>query len=361
MKAHIAVLAGDGIGPEIMRAALLVLDAVNKKFGHEITYTEGLVGGDAYDKYGDPLPSETLQLCEKSDAILFGAVGGPVEEGTSERWRDVEKKVILGLRKHFDLFANLRPLKIWPQTIFSSPLKEDIVRGMDILIIRELVSGIYFGEHKTFERGGETVAHDVNYYAASEIERLVRVGFDAARKRKKQLTLVDKANVLDTSRLWRRITEKINGHYADIAVQYMYIDNAAMQLVRDPSTFDVIMTENMFGDILSDLGGALVGSIGLLPSASLNTSGFGMYEPVHGSAPDIAGKGIANPAAQILSLAMLLRYSFGLADAAADVESAIESVFSQGTTTRDLAVDSQHWVDTITFAEHVALEMQKNI
>ncbi len=354
MKAKIAVVAGDGIGPEIMKGSLKVFDAVNRKFGHEIETKEALAGGDAYDKFGVHLPDETVKLCENSQAILFGAVGGPVGEQSSPRWKDIEKNVILGLRKKFDLFSNLRPLKVWPVAREASPLRPEIIGETDILIIRELVSGIYFGEHKTFEKNGEKAAQDIDFYSWSEIERIVRVGFESAMKRRKKLTVVDKANVLDTSRLWREVAEKVKKDYPDVELDYIFIDNATMQLVRAPQSFDVIATDNMFGDILSDLGGAVVGSIGLLPSASLNGEGFGLFEPIHGSAPDIAGQNIANPVAQILSLAMLFRYSLNLAAEADAIEKAVTDVWAEGKLTKDLVKEGEKYLGTDEFSDEVA-------
>lgn len=358
MNANIAVLSGDGIGPEIMRSALAVLSTVNKKFGHSFIAEEGLVGGEAYDQCGEPLPKETLELCRVSDAILFGAVGGPVDEAHKDKWKDVEKKVLLDLRREFDLFANMRPLRVFQPTVDSSPLKREIIEGADILIVRELVSGIYFGAHRTYEKEGEEAAEDVNYYSWSEIERILEVGFMAAQKRRRKVTVVDKANVLDTSRLWRRAARQMADKYVDIETEFMFVDNAAMQLSSAPGSFDVIVTENMFGDILSDLGGALVGSLGLLPSASLNREQFGMYEPVHGSAPDIAGQGIANPTAQIFSLAMMLKYSFGLQEEALAVEKSVMSVWQEGGYTRDLIGEGQEFLTTSEFTKRVCGNLQ---
>ncbi len=353
MNARIAVLAGDGIGPEIMKSALQVLDVVNKKFGHQVTYTEGLVGGDAYDQYGEPLPAETMKLCEQSDAILFGAVGGPVAEAHKDKWREIEKRVLLGLRKKFDLFSNLRPIKIWPVSLNASPLKANIIEGVDILIVRELVSGIYYGPRRTYEQGGEMVAEDTNYYASHEIERIMRTAFEAARKRRRKVTLVDKANVLDTSKLWREVATHIHTEYENVDLEFMLVDNAAMQLVARPASFDVLATENMFGDILSDLGGALTGSLGLLPAANINDKGFGMYEPVHGSAPDITGQGIANPTAQILSLGMMLQYSFGLSAEAHAIESALTKAWERGVKTKDIVQKGEKYVQTDMFTDQV--------
>ena len=333
VKGTISVLAGDGIGPEIVGSAVRVLEAVNNKFGHEITTEKALVGGAAYDKLGKHLPDETLALCERSDAILFGAVGGPVDAQEDPKWKDAEKNAILGLRKKFDLFANLRPLRVWPGTEHFSSLKPEIIVGMDVLIVRELVSGIYFGRH---ERTGDT-AEDVNRYTKDEIERVVRIAFAAAVGRRKKLTVVDKANVLETSRLWREVANAVKKDFPSVTMEFMFVDNAAMQLVRNPVAFDVIVTDNMFGDILSDLGGAVVGSLGLLPSASLGGKKFGLYEPSHGSAPDIAGKGIANPTAQILSLALLLRHTYGLQKEADAIEAAVLAAWNAGEKTKDLS------------------------
>lgn len=354
MRATIAVIAGDGVGPEIMAAALTVLAAVNNRFGHELRAAEGLAGGAAYNKFGVHLPAETIALARQAQAILFGAVGGPVSAQAEPKWQDLEKNVILALRQQFDLFANLRPLKVSPVLPLLSPLRPERVAGVDVLIVRELVSGIYFGPRRRYEDRGEAVAEDTNRYRASEIERILRVGFIAAERRRQKLTLVDKANVLETSRLWREVTARIAPEFPTVTVEYMYVDNAAMQLVCAPAAFDVIVTENMFGDILSDLGGAVVGSIGLLPSASLNAKNFGLYEPVHGSAPDIAGQNIANPAAQILSLALLLRYSLGLEPAAQAVERAVEGAWVAGHRTKDLAVAGELFVGTREFGERVA-------
>ncbi|MBU2542889.1 3-isopropylmalate dehydrogenase [Patescibacteria group bacterium] len=354
MKKTIAILAGDGIGPEIINATLVVLERINKCFGHEIIPHVGLVGGDAYDKFGTHLPDETIELCQNSSAILFGAVGGSVNDSNNPRYKNVEKNVILGLRKKFDLFANLRPLKVMPVAIKKSPLKSNIIAGVDVLIVRELVSGIYFGPQRQYESVDGRVAEDTNRYSEMEIERILRVGFESAVRRRKKVTIVDKANVLETSRLWRAVTEIIKKEFSDVSVEYMYIDNAVMQLVSNPTGFDVIITDNMFGDIMSDLGGAVVGSIGLLPSASLNKQGFGMYEPVHGSAPDIAKKNIANPTAQILSLAMMLRYTFRLESEARVIEKAIVDAWIMGKKTKDLTSAGEPWVGTKEFAEVVS-------
>lgn len=336
MKGTIAIVPGDGIGPEIINSATRVLDAINQRFKHTIVTETALVGSAAYDAHGVHLPEETIAICEAADAILFGAVGGPVDGEDDPRWKDAEKNVILGLRKRFDLFANLRPLKVWSGTESFSPLKPELVAGLDVLIVRELVSGIYFGPRRRYEEKGQQIAEETNRYTWNEIERVVRVAFEAAGQRKKKLTVVDKANVLETSRLWREVAQTVQKEFPAVNMEFMFVDNAAMQLARNPTSFDVIVTENMFGDILSDLGGAIVGSLGLLPSASLNEKKFGLYEPVHGSAPDIAGQNIANPTAQILSLALLLRHTYGLHKEADEIESAILASWKMGEKTKDL-------------------------
>jgi 3-isopropylmalate dehydrogenase len=336
MRGTIAVLAGDGIGPEIMKSAVRVLDAVNSKFNHTIETREALSGGDAFEKFGVHLPEETVEMCKGSDAILFGAVGGPVSDQESPRWKDAEKNVILGLRKRFDLFANLRPLKVWPGTEIFSPLKQNLITGTDVLVVRELIAGLYFGPMRRFEIDGQTAAEETSRYTWNEIASVVRIAFVAAQKRKKKITVVDKANVLETSRLWREVARSVHAEFPDVGMDFMFVDNAAQQLVRSPASFDVIATDNMFGDILSDLGGAVVGSLGLVPSASINDKKFGLYEPAHGSAPDIAGKNIANPTAQILSLAMLLRYTYDLDTEATAIENAVLATWRAGKKTKDL-------------------------
>lgn len=335
MKKTIAVIAGDGIGPEIVGEAVKVLKAVAAKFGHDFTFNEKLVGGAAYDAYGDCLPEDTLNACTSADAILLGAVGGPKWDSLPGPKRP-EKRALLTLRKELGLFANLRPAKVWEPLKDSSPLKPSIVgEGLDLLVVRELTGGVYFGEHTRAEDG--LSALDKMPYSVAEIDRIARVAFESARKRRNHVTCVDKANVLETSRLWREVVQRIHdADYADVELDFMYVDNAAMQLVRAPSRFDVILTENMFGDILSDEASQITGSIGMLPSASLRGDGFGMYEPIHGSAPDIAGKGIANPLATILSAAMLLRHTFGLSAEAETIEKAVGEVLEAGVRTADL-------------------------
>ena len=339
MKKTIAVIAGDGIGPEIVGEAVKVLGKVAEKFGHEFIFNEKKVGGAAYDEFGDCLPDATLEACKSADAVLLGAVGGPKWDSLPGPKRP-EKRALLTLRKERGLFANLRPAKVWAPLKDASPLKPSIIgEGLDLLVVRELTGGVYFGEHTRAADG--LSALDKMPYSVMEIERIARTAFEAAKKRRGHVTSVDKANVLETSRLWREtVTRLHDAEYPEVELDFMYVDNAAMQLVRAPSRFDVILTENMFGDILSDEASQITGSIGMLPSASLRADGFGMYEPIHGSAPDIAGKGIANPLATILSAAMLLRHTFGLGAEADAVEAAVAKVLDAGVRTADLGGDA---------------------
>jgi len=332
----IAVLPGDGIGPEITGQAVRVLEALAAD-GLSIEMQTGAVGGAGYDSSGDPLPEATLKLCEQSDAILFGSVGGPRYD-TLPRAKRPEQG-LLRLRKHFDLFANLRPAIVYPELAHASTLKEEVVAGLDLLILRELTGDIYFGQPRGVHTNddGEREGFDTMRYTETEIRRIARLAFETARKRKRRVCSVDKANVLETTQFWRDVVTEVHGEYRDVELEHMYVDNAAMQLVRNPKQFDVIVTGNMFGDILSDEASMLTGSIGMLPSASLNAKGFGLYEPIHGSAPDIAGSGAANPLATILSLAMLLRYSLDQPAAADKVERAVRAVLSQGLRTADIA------------------------
>lgn len=337
----IAVLSGDGIGPEVMTEALKVLDTISKNFHHKFDFSEGYAGGIAYDKTGEPLPEETIKICEASEAILFGSVGGPKWENLPPE-KQPERGALLPLRKHFSLFANLRPVKIFPSLAHASSLKYDLVKnGIDIIFFRELTGGIYFGQPKKIAEDGKS-AIDTMVYKEEEIERIAVKAFEAARIRNKKLCSVDKANVLMTSILWRNTVTRLHEkQYKDIELSHMFVDNAAMQLVRYPSQFDVILTENMFGDILSDEAAMLTGSLGMLPSASVNEKGFGLYEPIGGSAPDIAGTGAANPIAQILSAALMLRYSFNLDKEAKTIENAISDVLSCGIRTKDIAGESK--------------------
>ena len=334
MKKKIALIPGDGIGPDVVAEAVKVLDKVAEKFGHKWSYDTVTAGGCSIDKFGKPLIQEELDKCLKSDAVLLGAVGGPKWDNLASELRP--EKALLGLRGGMKVFANLRPAVMFKQLKDACPLKDEIVGdGLDILIVRELISGIYFGDRGTAADGKS--AWDTERYTWEEIERIVRMGFEFAQKRQKRLCVVDKANILNSSQLWRKVTETIKGDYPDVTLSYLYIDNASMQMVRNPRQFDVIATSNMFGDILSDEASQITGSIGMLASASLGESGPGLYEPIHGSAPDIAGKDLANPLATILSAAMLLRYSFGLETEAKAIEAAVEKVLDEGYRTGDIA------------------------
>lgn len=335
MNKIIALLPGDGIGPEIVNEAVKVLSAVAEKFGHHFAYRTVDIGGCSIDKFGVPITDEGMQICKESDSVLLGAVGGP-------KWDNVDpsirpEKALLAVRKELGLFANLRPTKLFPQLAEASPLKKEIVgNGIDLLIVRELTGGVYFGDRETKEVNGELVATDIMPYSEHEIERIGRVAFETARKRRGALHSVDKANVLDTSRLWRKTMHRLAEEYPDVAYNDILVDNTAMQLIKNPTQFDVIVTENMFGDILSDEASMLTGSIGMMPSASLSSGTLGMYEPIHGSAPDIAGMDVANPIGTILSAAMMLRYSFDMAEEADAIEAAVHAVLDQGLRTADI-------------------------
>lgn len=335
MKKTIALIPGDGIGPDVVGEAVNVLNAVAKKFGHEFSYTNVIAGGCAIDKFGEPLPKEQLEICLKSDAVLLGALGGPKWDNVAPEIRP--EKGLLGLRGGMKVFANLRPAVMFPQLKSACPLKDEIVgSGLDILIVRELTGGIYFGERGFSE--DKNTAWDTEKYTWAEIERIVRLGFESAKIRQKKLCVVDKANILNSSRLWRRVAEEVKKDFPEVELSFLYIDNAAMQLVRNPAQFDVIATSNMFGDILSDEASQITGSIGMLASASLGDgSGPGLYEPIHGSAPDIAGKDLANPLATILSAAMLLRFDFKLEEEAKAIEAAVNAVLDEGYRTSDIA------------------------
>ena len=338
MKYKIAVLPGDGIGPEVMDEALKVLERVEKKYDVEFEYEHALVGGAAWDEYKSHLPKVTLDICHRSDAILFGSVGGPVAEQHLERWSRVEVNSLLGLRKEFKLYANLRPAKLYPALSAASPLRADTAeKGFDILVVRELTGGIYFGEPKgRAGEGEEEYAFDTLVYAKNEIRRIAHIAFKAAQTRHKKVTSIDKANVLTSMVFWREVVEEVAKEYPDVSYEPMYVDNAAQQLTMRPSQFDVMLCGNMFGDILSDEAAAITGSLGMLPSASLADGSFGMFEPGGGSAPDIAGQGVANPIAQIMSAAMMLKYSFGMTDAYDDIADAVEAVLNDGYRTGDI-------------------------
>jgi 3-isopropylmalate dehydrogenase len=330
----IALLAGDGIGPEILREAKRVLEVLRKE-GLPIETEEALVGGAAYDAHKDPLPKTTLDLAKSSDAVLFGAVGGPQYDTLDRPLRP--EAAILGLRRECDFFANLRPATVFPELADASTLKPEVVSGLDIMIIRELTGDIYFGQPRSVTGArGARVGINTMHYTEPQIRRIVHVGFRTARQRGKRLCSVDKMNVLETSQLWRDIVGEIAPEYPDVAVSHMLVDNCAMQLVRNPRQFDVIVTGNLFGDILSDEASMLTGSIGMLPSASLDAEGKGLYEPIHGSAPDITGKGIANPLAMILSMAMMFRYTFQRADVAGRIEKAVRAALASGLRTGDI-------------------------
>ncbi len=335
MNFKIAIIKGDGIGPEVVTEAMKVLSRVAEKYGHTFDFQEVLAGGCAIDAYGECLPQSTIDTAKAADAVLLGAVGGP-------KWDDVPgdqrpERALLGLRKELALFANLRPAILYEELSQACPLKPELVRGgLDLLVVRELTGGIYFGEKKTGEDADGKYAYDIERYSEKEIRRIAQVAFDMAMLRSKKVTSVDKANVLDSSRLWRAVVNDVAKDYPEVEVNHFYVDNAAMQLVRDPRQFDVICTSNLFGDILSDEASQVTGSIGMLPSASLTTGNFGMYEPVHGSAPDIAGQNKANPMATILSAAMMLRYTFSLKEEADDIEAAVRSVLADGYRTPDL-------------------------
>jgi len=349
MQAKIVTLPGDGIGPEIVAEAVRVLRAVADRGGHTFTFEEALMGGCAIDATGNPLPDETLAACERADAVLLGAVGGP-------KWSDPTASVrpeqgLLRLRAHFDLFANLRPVKAYPALVHYTPIRADLLEGVDILFVRELTSDVYFGERK--EQGDGQDAWDTMYYSVPQVERVARVAFEAARQRRGRVASVDKANVLASMRLWRRTVNRVAADYPDVTLEHVLVDACAMYLMREPSRFDVVLAGNMFGDILSDEASVLAGSLGMLPSASLGTGKFGVYEPIHGSAPDIAGKGIANPIATILSAAMLLRHSLGLEQEASAVERAVEAALAEGARTADIAPSPDQALSTSAFTDRV--------
>ena len=349
MTMKIAVLPGDGIGPEITAQAVRVIEAL----GLGITMETALVGGAGFDAAADPLPAATLAVCERADAILFGAVGGPQYDALPRAQRP--EQGLLRLRKHFDLYANLRPALVYPELAHASSLRPELVENLDLLIIRELTGDIYFGQPRgvRVNEAGEREGFDTMRYTESEIRRIAVTAFEAARKRQRRVCSVDKANVLETTQFWRDVVIDVHKAYPDIELSHMYVDNAAMQLVRNPKQFDVIVTGNMFGDILSDEASMLTGSIGMLPSASINAKGFGMYEPIHGSAPDIAGKGIANPLATILSAAMLLRHSLNQEAAARRIEAAVRKVLSQGFRTADITEAGCRQVGTVAMGDAV--------
>ena len=362
MNSTIALLPGDGIGPEVTTEAIKALDAVASRFGHDFDLHYGRIGGNAIDDFGTPLPDETLDMCMDTDGVLFGAVGGPKWDDPNADTRPEDG--ILAVRKSLRLFANLRPVKVFPAIVNSSPIKPHLLKGVDIMVVRELTGGLYFGRPKKrwdTSRGRRAV--DTLRYAENEIERILRVGFELARARRGRLTSMDKANVLATSRLWREMASEMAADYPDVELEHMYADNLAMQIIRDPGHFDVIVGENTFGDIISDEAAVLAGSLGMLPSASLaglpakggrRRRVASLYEPIHGSAPDIAGQGIANPIGMILSTAMMLRYSLGLDEEADAIERAVEGVLAEGYRTPDIAGDGGDVVGTARMGDVIA-------
>ncbi|MDX2506746.1 MAG: 3-isopropylmalate dehydrogenase [Gammaproteobacteria bacterium] len=358
MSKKIAVLPGDGIGIEIVAQAVKVLDCLNEDFALNVEMEQGLVGGSGYDDCGSPLPEATLQLAKEADAVLLGAVGGYKWESLDISVRP--EKGLLGLRSELELFANLRPAILYPQLAHASTLKEDVVSGLDIMIVRELTGGIYFGQPRGIRtlENNEKQGFNTLIYKESEVERIAYVAFETAMKRNKRLCSVDKANVLECTELWREVVQRVGKDYPEVELSHMYVDNAAMQLVRAPKQFDVMVTTNMFGDILSDCAAMLTGSIGMLPSASMDKDQKGMYEPIHGSAPDIAGQDLANPLATILSVAMMLRYSLGAEDLAVKIEKAVESVLNQNLRTADIYTDGDIRVGTEAMGDAVVTALR---
>ena len=353
MEKHIAVIKGDGIGPEIIDQAQKVLTRIAEQYGHTFTFEEVLAGGCAIDACGTCLPDETLETCLNSDSVLLGAVGGPKWDHLpgSER----PEKALLGLRKALGLYANIRPAVLFPQLADASPLKPSITaNGIDFVVVRELTGGVYFGAHQTTSENGEAVASDLMIYSEHEIERIAHVAFQTARKRRRHVTSVDKANVLDTSRLWRKVVERVAKQYPDVTLSHMYVDNAAMQICKNPAQFDVMLTSNMFGDILSDEAAQVTGSIGMLASSSLGDTTCGLYEPIHGSAPDIAGTDAANPIATVLAAAMMLRDSFGMQEEYAAIEKAVEDTLAEGWRTADILSDGMKKIGCREMAQRIA-------
>lgn len=358
MVKNIAVIRGDGIGPEIVNQAIRVLDKIGELYGHTFNYVDVDMGGCAIDKWGDPLPEAMLQKCIESDSVLLGAVGG-------NKWNDVPghmrpEKGLLRLRAGMGVYSNNRPAKIWPQLADASPLRKSIVeQGIDFIIVRELIGGIYFGEHKTEVIDGIPTAIDVLTYSESEIERIGRIGFETAMKRNRKLCSVEKSNVLDSSRLWKKIMHKLSEEYPEVELSDMLVDNCAMQIVKNPAQFDVIVTENMFGDILSDEASMITGSIGMIPSSSLGSSSCGLYEPIHGSAPDIAEKNIANPIGTILSVAMMLKYSFDMQLESTAIEKAVSDYLDAGYRTADIMSDGMTQVSCSECADIIIEKLKK--
>lgn len=343
----IAILPGDGIGPEVMNQTIRILHRIEEKYEHQFQLIEAHVGGSAYEKYGSHFPESTKQICKNSDAILFGSVGGPISESHLLKWKDCEKNSILALRKTFQFSSNIRPAKVYSELKDICPLKDSIIgAGIDIVIVRELLGDIYFGEHRTYIENQLRKAIDISEYNENQIAIVAHQSFKLARLRKYKVTSVDKANVLDTSKLWRTVLTEVGEHYPDVTLEHMLVDNCAMQFFINPTQFDVIVTANLFGDILSDAAAAFPGSLGLMPSASFNEQGFGLYEPSGGSAPNIAGKNIANPIAQMMSLAMLFRQSFELIEEAKSIENAIQKTLQAGFRTKDICSKEKNHIST---------------
>ena len=352
----VAVLAGDGIGPEVMTAARLTLDALAERFSLTLRYVEALIGGAAYEEYGVHFPDETATVCDAADAILFGSVGGPIDAMHEAKWKGCEVNSILALRKRYSFYGNIRPARIYPGLQSCSPLRLDATESIDLVVVRELIGDCYFGTHTQDVRDGERYGTDEMQYRESQITAIAHLGFQTAMARGKRLVSVDKANVLASSKVWREVVSEIAEEYPEVDTQHMLVDNCAMQLIKNPGQFDVMLTPNLFGDILSDAAAVLPGSLGLMPSASINDSSFGLYEPSGGSAQDIAGKDCANPVGQILSAAMMLRYSFDLEDEARALEVAVEKTLGEGVRTADLQVEGS--VSTSAFAEAVVQNIQ---
>lgn len=357
MKKRIAVLPGDGIGKEVVKGAIEVLQAVGERFGHQFYFSYGKIGGEAIDTLGTPLPEETIELCKESDAVLLGAVGGPKWDRQPAHLRP--EKGLLKIRKELNLYANLRPTNYYSSLADSSPLKKEVIEGVDMLMVRELTGGLYFGKPSERTQQNDAVV-DTLHYQKEEMQRVIKLAFELASKRKGKVTSVDKANVLESSKMWREVAEEISAQYPDVALEHMLVDNAAMQMIKNPKQFDVVVTENMFGDILSDEASVLTGSLGMLPSASLSENGPYLYEPIHGSAPDIEGKNAANPLAMILSAAMMLRTSFGMEEEAESIENAVYQVLDAGYRTKDIASFGKKNVTTSEMIEEVKATLLDN-
>lgn len=359
MKKRIAILPGDGIGKEITRGAVEVLQTIGERFGHQFTFVYGLIGGSAIDEVGTPLPDETINICQASDAVLLGAVGGPKWDKLPVHLRP--EQGLLKIRKELNLYANLRPTVYYSSLADASPLKHDVIENVDFLIVRELTGGLYFGKpSERIEANGKLAVVDTLFYKREEMRRVIKLAFELAKERKKKVTSVDKANVLESSRMWREVAEEVAFDYPDVTLEHMLVDNAAMQIVRNPKRFDVVVTENMFGDILSDEASVLTGSLGMLPSASISENGPYLYEPIHGSAPDIQGKNMANPLATILSAAMMLRISFGLEEEAQTIERAVQEVLNNGYRTRDIAHKGSIILSTTEMVEEITATILDN-